>query len=44
MDAGELPDFLPETKAIRDSDWKIADIHKTCSIAEWRSPDQSIAR
>ena len=26
MDAGELPDFLPETKAIRDGDWKIAGI------------------
>ena len=23
FDAGELPDFLPETKAIRDADWKI---------------------
>ena len=26
MDAGELPDFLPETKAIREGDWKIAGI------------------
>jgi malate synthase len=26
MDAGELPDFLPETRAIRDGDWKIAGI------------------
>jgi len=25
FDAGKLPDFLPETKSIRDSDWKIAD-------------------
>ncbi len=24
LDAGEKPDFLPETKSIRDSDWKIA--------------------
>src|SRR5512139_348387 len=24
FDAGKLPDFLPETKAIRESDWKIA--------------------
>ncbi len=23
-DAGALPDFLPETKEIRDGDWKIA--------------------
>jgi len=26
IDAGELPDFLPETKAIRESDWKVAPI------------------
>ena len=26
MDAGELPDFLPETKSIREGDWKIAGI------------------
>jgi malate synthase len=26
FDAGELPDFLPATKAIRDGDWKIAPI------------------
>ncbi|WP_412026791.1 malate synthase A [Deinococcus yunweiensis] len=24
LDAGEKPDFLPETKAIRDGDWRIA--------------------
>ena len=24
LDAGEKPDFLPETKAIRDSDWTVA--------------------
>ena len=24
FDAGQLPDFLPETRAIRDSDWKVA--------------------
>lgn len=24
LDAGELPDFLPETKAVRDGDWTIA--------------------
>jgi len=28
FDAGELPDFLPETKAIREGDWKIAPIPK----------------
>jgi malate synthase len=26
FDAGELPDFLPETKSIRDGDWSIAKI------------------
>jgi malate synthase len=26
FDAGELPDFLPETKAVRDGDWKVAPI------------------
>ena len=24
LDAGQMPDFLPETKAIREGDWKIA--------------------
>ncbi|MCC5853321.1 MAG: malate synthase A, partial [Alkalimonas sp.] len=26
FDAGELPDFLPETKAIRETDWQVAAI------------------
>ncbi len=26
FDAGELPDFLPETRAIRESDWQVAEI------------------
>ena len=26
FNAGKLPDFLPETKAIRDSDWKVAPV------------------
>jgi len=26
FDAGELPDFLPETRAIREGDWKVAPI------------------
>ncbi len=26
IDEGELPDFLPETKSIRDSDWQVAPI------------------
>ncbi len=26
FDAGELPDFLPETQSIRDGDWRVAEI------------------
>jgi len=26
LDAGELPDFLPETSAIRNAEWKVAPI------------------
>ncbi|MFM8517885.1 MAG: malate synthase A [Nevskiaceae bacterium] len=26
LDAGELPDFLPETRAVREGDWRIAGI------------------
>lgn len=26
LDAGEIPDFLPETKSVREGDWKIAPI------------------
>jgi len=26
FDAGELPDFLPETRAIREGDWRVAEI------------------
>ena len=26
LDAGERPDFLPETKSVRDGDWKIAPV------------------
>ena len=26
FDAGELPDFLPETKSVREGDWKVAPI------------------
>ncbi|MEO8411583.1 MAG: malate synthase A, partial [Propionivibrio sp.] len=28
IDAGEMPDFLPETKSVRDGDWKIAPLPK----------------
>ena len=26
LDAGELPDFLPETRAVRERDWKVAPV------------------
>ena len=26
LDAGQSPDFLPETKSVRDGDWKVAPI------------------
>jgi malate synthase len=26
FDAGQLPDFLPETKSVRDGDWKVAPV------------------
>ena len=26
LDAGKLPDFLPETQPIRDADWKVAPV------------------
>jgi malate synthase len=26
LDAGQMPDFLPETKAIREADWKVAPV------------------
>ena len=26
IDAGEMPDFLPETKHIREGDWKVAPV------------------
>ncbi len=40
LDAGELPDFLPETKHIRDGDWKIAAIPKAleCRRVEITGP------
>ena len=28
IDAGEMPDFLPETKHVREGDWKIAALPK----------------
>jgi malate synthase len=28
LDAGEMPDFLPDTKAVRESEWKVAPVAK----------------
>jgi malate synthase len=40
IDAGEMPDFLPETKHIRDGDWKIAPLPKAleCRRVEITGP------
>ena len=40
IDAGELPDFLPETKAIREGDWKVAPLPKAleCRRVEITGP------
>ena len=40
LDAGETPDFLPETKHIREGDWKIAPIPKAleCRRVEITGP------
>src|SRR6478735_7160243 len=40
LDAGERPDFLPETKSIRESDWTIAPLPKAleCRRVEITGP------
>src|SRR5258706_13314880 len=40
IDAGEMPDFLPETKHIREGDWKIASLPKAleCRRVEITGP------
>src|SRR3546814_19708701 len=32
IDAGELPDFLPETRNVREGDWKIAPLPKALEV------------
>src|SRR3546814_3062926 len=32
IDAGELPDFLPETRSVREGDWKIAPQPKALEV------------
>ena len=40
IDAGEMPDFLPETKHVREGDWKIAPLPKAleCRRVEITGP------
>ncbi|HET7065253.1 MAG TPA: malate synthase A, partial [Rudaea sp.] len=40
IDSGQMPDFLPETKAVRDGDWKIAPLPKAleCRRVEITGP------
>ncbi|HNQ76788.1 MAG TPA: malate synthase A, partial [Pseudothauera hydrothermalis] len=40
IDAGALPDFLPETQAVREGDWKIAPLPPalTCRRVEITDP------
>jgi malate synthase len=44
FDKGELPDFLAETRKIRETDWKSASCRKISSIAASKSPVRSTAR
>jgi malate synthase len=44
FDAGKLPDFLPQTKAIREGDWSVRRSRRTCSTAASRSPARPTAR
>ena len=48
IDAGEKPDFLPETRAVREGDWKIAPLPKAleCRRAEITGPaaDRKVPR
>jgi malate synthase len=38
------PDFLPDTRAIREGDWRVAPIPAVLPIAASRSPARSTAR
>jgi malate synthase len=35
FDAGELPDFLPDTRAIRESDWRVAPVNTPDLQKRW---------
>jgi len=40
FDAGKMPDFLPATRSVRDSDWKVADQPKDISGSPRRDRDR----
>ena len=44
LDAGERPDFLPETRAVREGDWRWPRCRPTSRTGGWRSPGRSTAR
>ena len=44
LDTGWKPDFLPETKAIRAGDWRVAPIPATFRTAGSKSPARPTAR
>jgi malate synthase len=44
LDAGEKPDFLPETKAIRESEWTVAPLPADLLDRRVRLPGRWIAR
>ena len=44
FDAGKLPDFLPETRAIRDGDWTCAPVPADIATGGSRSRGRSTAR
>jgi len=35
LDAGELPDFLPETRSLREADWKVAPVSNADLQQRW---------
>lgn len=44
LDAGEKPDFLPETTQIRESEWTVAPSRPIYRTAASRSPDPLTVR
>jgi hypothetical protein len=44
LDAGERPDFLAETKSVREGDWRSHRCRKICNAAAWKLPVRSSAR